>query len=77
MVKSLFTVCAVWIALDDFFFSKPSPPRELLRVGTGRAAYPPLMKPPPDRFPGGKPGSIYPLIRLLSARRVGPGFPRP
>ena len=29
MVKSLFTLCAVWIALDDFFFSKPSPPREL------------------------------------------------
>jgi hypothetical protein len=29
------------------------------------------MKPPPDRFPG---ESRDPFIRLLSARRVGPGF---
>jgi hypothetical protein len=31
------------------------------------------MKPPPDRFPG---ESRDPFIRLLNARRVGPGFRR-
>jgi hypothetical protein len=33
-------------------------------LATGRTADPPLMKPPPDRFPG---ESRDPFIRLLSA----------
>jgi hypothetical protein len=44
----------------------------LLRVGHRPDGPPTLDKPPPDSFPG---ESRDPFIRLLSARRVGLGFP--